>query len=215
MSDQNHGTPRVFLVRHGETEWSISGRHTGRTDISLTAHGESQVLSTAKLIYGPGRLIDPSCLVKAIVSPRKRAQRTFELLSTIDESAQRPSYEITTASDIREWDYGDYEGCLTAQIKMKRQENGLDKTQSWNIWRDGCEGGESPIQVTARVDRLIEEIVLLQQPAMIGNKKANVLVVAHGHILRAFAKRWLKFELQFPIGFMLEPGGVGVLRSVN
>ena len=91
--------PRVVLVRHGETEWSKTGQHTGKTDIPLTAHGEAQVSSTAHIVYGANRLIDPAHVAKVWLSPRKRAIRTYELISGRTEG-----YEITEG--LAEWDYG-------------------------------------------------------------------------------------------------------------
>ena len=99
MPDKDARTPRVFLIRHGETEWSQSGRHTGRTEVPLTENGESQVKALGQMIYGKGRLIDPAKLVKVRVSPRQRAVRTYELLT-----AQSNGYEIVQG--VEEWVYG-------------------------------------------------------------------------------------------------------------
>lgn len=99
MPDKDASTPRVFLMRHGETEWSKSGQYTGKTDIPLTAHGEAQVSSTAKIAYGEGKLIDPRKVAKAWLSPRTRARRTYEILSGGEKG-----YEITEG--LAEWDYG-------------------------------------------------------------------------------------------------------------
>lgn len=99
MPDKDASTPRVFLIRHGQTEWSMSGQYTGKTDIPLTAHGEEQVKGTADLVYGAGRLIDPAKVAKVWLSPRKRAIRTYELLS-----GQTEGFEITES--LAEWDYG-------------------------------------------------------------------------------------------------------------
>ncbi|KAK5133740.1 hypothetical protein LTR08_007390 [Meristemomyces frigidus] len=196
--------PRVFLIRHGETEWSKTGQHTGKTDIALTAHGEAQVSSTANIVYGNGRLIDPKSVAKVWLSPRKRAIRTYELLS-----GQTEGYQITES--LAEWDYGDYEGLKPAEIRAKRKERGLDQDRTWDIWTDGCEGGESPAEVTTRIDSLIAEIKKLQAPHMKDHEPKDVVLVAHGHLTRAFAKRWLGYELSFPLSLMMEPGGVGVL----
>ncbi|KAK0108338.1 hypothetical protein ONS95_003153 [Cadophora gregata] len=210
MPDKDAGTPRVFLVRHGETEWTISGRYTGRSDIPLTAKGEQQVSLSANVIVGPGKIVDPSRVAHVFVSPRTRAQRTYELL--FDESSRTDligSYETT--EDIREWEYGLYEGLLTAQIRLGRKERGLDKDRPWNIWVDGCEGGESAAEVAARLDRIIARIKEIHGPYMHGEKAADVILIGHGHILRAFAKRWIGFELSMTLPMMLEPGAIGVL----
>lgn len=99
MPDKDASTPRVFLIRHGETEWSQSGRHTGRTEVPLTSNGEDQVRALGKVVYGADKLIDPAKLVKVWVSPRQRAVRTYELLS-----GQSDGYE--TVQGVEEWVYG-------------------------------------------------------------------------------------------------------------
>ncbi|KAG9234392.1 histidine phosphatase superfamily [Amylocarpus encephaloides] len=210
MPDKDAGTPRVFLVRHGETEWSISGRYTGRSDIPLTANGEAQVSTSAKVIVGVGKIIDPSRVAHLFISPRSRAQRTFDILFDGDSQKQLEEKRETT-EDIREWEYGAYEGLLTAQIRSARKEKGLDEAKPWNIWTDGCENGESPGEVTARLDSIIAKIREIQGPCMHGEKGVDVVLIAHGHILRAFTKRWIGFELSRSLPMMLEPGAVGVL----
>ncbi|KAH0497296.1 hypothetical protein TgHK011_004611 [Trichoderma gracile] len=222
--------PRVFIVRHGETEWSLNGRHTGRTDIPLTANGEKRVIATGKALVGDDRLIVPRQLCHVYVSPRKRAQRTFELLN-LGISGPLPWHphgtsvggglecnaKVEVTEDIREWDYGDYEGVTSPEIRRMRAEQGIE--EPWDIWKDGCPGGESPQDVTDRLDRLIADIrsrfhepVLKpaedQQPHKVSG---DVLIVAHGHILRAFAMRWAGKTLQDGPAFLLEAGGVGTL----
>lgn len=141
--------PRVFIIRHGETEWTLSGRHTGVTDIPLTAAGESRIRSIGKALVGQDRLIVPANLAAVFVSPRKRARRTLELL--LEEGVGGKSGKelveewegkglVETRDDIREWDYGEYEGKLKSEINEGREKKGLGG--GWNIWRDGCEGGE-------------------------------------------------------------------------
>lgn len=186
---------------------------------------------TASVVFGPGRLIDPRKIAKVICSPRKRAQRTLELLlEQLDEKSDGDDVEkagdghattikkaiesnTNTTEDIAEWGYGDYEGLLTEQIRRLRKKRGLDAERPWDIWRDGCEGprGQSPAQVTERLDRLIAQIIAVQEPGLKGQqpeRNRDVLIVAHGHILRAFVKRWLGFELDAKLELMLEPGGV-------
>ncbi|MCJ1315257.1 hypothetical protein MMC15_000573 [Xylographa vitiligo] len=206
-------TPRVFLLRHGETEWTLSGRYTSTTDLPLTPHGAAQVRSTARLLLGPGKLLAPANLAAVYVSPRLRAQRTAELFffgAAVGKRAEGDGVFETTA-DLAEWDYGAYEGLLTAEVRARRRGEGLDAARGWDIWRDGCEGGESPLAVTARLDRLIARIRALHAPAIQGAYAADVVLVAHGHVLRAFAKRWLGYAMGVPLAMMLEPGGVGVL----
>ncbi|KAE8445305.1 hypothetical protein EG329_013543 [Mollisiaceae sp. DMI_Dod_QoI] len=210
MPDKDAGTPRVLLFRHGETEWTISGRYTGRSDIPLTRNGEEQVSSSAQVIVGAGKLIDPSKIAHLFISPRTRARRTYELLfdaSTRNEFQDKA--EVT--EDIREWEYGLYEGLFTAQIRAARKERGLDQENPWNIWESGCEEGESPAEVSARLDRIIAKIREMQGPYMHGEKAVDVVLIGHGHILRAFTKRWLGFELNVKLPMMLEAGAVGVL----
>ncbi|KAI9739191.1 MAG: hypothetical protein M1834_007404 [Cirrosporium novae-zelandiae] len=217
-------TPRCFIVRHGETEWSINGRHTGTTDLPLTENGEKRVLATGKALVGNDRLIAPKNLTHIYVSPRSRAQRTLELLDIGCKDKLpwqehrvndliRTTANVEITQDIREWDYGDYEGLTSAQIREQRREQGLNP--DWNIWRDGCPGGESPADVTKRVDRLITEIRENYHKKCIGKQKhltvpGDVLMVAHGHILRAFAIRWVGKGLE-DAAFILEAGGVGIL----
>lgn len=163
------------------------------------------------------------------VSPRKRAQRTFELLNlgfkhlpwrahgapSGPGEACNAKIEVTGA--IREWDYGDYEGVTSAEIRGIRAAQGLPP--GWDIWRDGCPGGESPGDVTARLDALIADIRRRwQAPCLGGQARApadgssgDVLVVGHGHILRAFAMRWVGKSLSEGPTFLMEAGGVGTL----
>ncbi|KAH8705599.1 phosphoglycerate mutase family protein [Talaromyces proteolyticus] len=217
-------TPRCFIVRHGETEWSLNGRHTGSSDIPLTANGEKRVKATGKALVGNDRLIAPKRLAHVYVSPRKRAQRTFELLqigckervpwqeasSPESEGQIQTEANIDITDAIREWDYGEYEGLKSSEIRTLREKNGQG---SWDIWRDGCPGGESPEDVCRRLDALIAEIrEKHHQKSFDGSddEKADVLVVAHGHILRAFAMRWVGKPLT-ETSLILEAGGVGTL----
>lgn len=164
---------------------------------------------------GAGKLIDPSRIARLFISPRIRARRTYELL--FDDSSRanlREKCDIT--EDIREWDYGLYDGHLTAEIRAARKERGLDTERPWNIWIDGCEGGESAKEVTDRLDRIISKIKEIQGTYMHGTymhgeKGVDVILIAHGHILRAFAKRWIGFDLGMRLPMMLGPGAVGVL----
>ena len=159
------------------------------------------------------------------VSPRSRAQKTLELLdlgchdpypwqvSHAQLATVRTDAKVTVTPDIREWDYGDYEGITSAQIHARRIEQGLPP--HWDIWTDGCPGGESPADVIERVDRLIAEIREGFHKEVIGVPRArevngDVLVVGHGHILRAFAIRWIGMPLN-ESHFIMEAGGVGTL----
>lgn len=158
-----HPTPRLFILRHGETEWSLDGRHTGTSDIPLTANGESRSIATGKAMVGEDRLIARSNLTGVYVSPRHRAQRTLELImggpgsvEFVPEDARGGYGEAQgegcgvdaegkgrlvarVTGDVAEWDYGDYEGWTSKDIAAERRKDGLGE---WEIWRDGCPGGE-------------------------------------------------------------------------
>jgi len=125
---------RLHLFRHGETEWAVTGQHTGRTDLPLTATGEEE----AKKL---GQLLRDVHFDYVFSSPRQRAQRTCEV--AIPRSA-------SVDPDLSEWDYGDYEGLTSAEINALRP--------GWNLFRDGCPNGESPEEVTARADRLVARL---------------------------------------------------------
>ncbi|QSS63138.1 phosphoglycerate mutase [Histoplasma capsulatum] len=215
--------PRCFIVRHGETEWSLNGKHTGTTDLPLTEDGEKRVKTTGKALVGHDRLIVPENLAHIYVSPRRRAQRTLELLEIgckerlpwLDKGQNTPlrteaHVEITDA--IREWDYGDYEGMTSAEIQELRVKNGEGR---WDIWRHGCPGGESPDDVIRRLDAVVTEIRSKYHSKAMSKSadeplNGDVLIVAHGHILRAFAMRWIGKPLT-DTAFILEAGGVGTL----
>ncbi|KAJ5852088.1 uncharacterized protein N7529_011473 [Penicillium soppii] len=210
--DKDFGVPRVFLYRHGQTEWTKNGRYTGATELELTPYGENQVKASGKMIVGPGRLIDPSRLAHVYISPRKRALQTFEIaFSDADRQALKEAKKVTETERLTEWDYGLYEGSVTSKIRALRKEHGLDTEREWDIWRDGCEGGESAQQVADRIDDLIREIREAHKDNMHGEKPSDIVLVAHGHLLRAFTKRWLGYPMEFPLSLMLDPGGVGVL----
>ena len=178
MADKDAGTPRVYLARHGETEWTKNGRYTGITELELTENGVRQVLGTGKMLVGPGKLIDPGKLAHVFVSPRKRAQVTFDLLfDGVGKESLVRSGKVSTSEALAEWDYGKYEGLLTKEIRACRESQGLDKEKPWNIWRDGCEDGETAQQVTDRLDQLIQEIYKIQGPCMHGEKSADVVLV--------------------------------------
>ncbi|KAJ5653953.1 hypothetical protein N7490_000956 [Penicillium lividum] len=213
MPDKDAGTPRVFLYRHGQTEWSQNGRYTGVTELDLTPNGEKQVLASGKMIVGTGKLIDPTNIARIYVSPRKRAMQTFEIaFDDTDKKALITAEKVIQGEErLREWDYGMYEGLVTKEIRASRKERGLDVEREWDIWRDGCEDGESAQDVTDRIDSLIRDIRTTQKDSMHGESPSDVVLVAHGHLLRAFTKRWLGYPMDFPLLLMLEPGAVGVL----
>jgi probable phosphoglycerate mutase len=161
----------AILIRHGETEWSKAHKHTSYTDLPLTAEGERQAKALAPAVAGRR-------FVAVISSPRQRALRTAELagltVSTVDE-------------DLAEWDYGEYEGLTTEEIRRARP--------GWQLWADGCPGGESPEQVGARLDRVIARI----KPLL---AHGDVALVGHGHATRVLGARWVG----------LPPSAGGLLR---
>ena len=150
----------IVLVRHGQTEWSANGRHTSRTDLPLTAEGERQARAVGTALAGDK-------FVAVISSPRLRAMTTARLagltVSTVDD-------------DLVEWDYGDYEGLTTKEIRQTRPD--------WDLWTQGCPGGESPDQIAARLDRVLDRV----RPMLDGG---DVALISHGHALRTLAARWI------------------------
>jgi broad specificity phosphatase PhoE len=149
----------IVLARHGETEWSRDGRHTGRTDIPLTGNGREQ----ARVL---GRSMGEWSFGLVLSSPLKRALDTCRLAGLGDC--------VETTEDLLEWDYGEYEGITTPQIRERRPD--------WYLWRDGCPGGELPEDVGRRADRVV---------ARVADADDDVALFAHGHILRVVAARWL------------------------
>lgn len=164
-------------------------------------------------MFGPGRLIDTGKIGQIFCSPRLRARRTLEILleqAEDPEGRAKLERERTVTDELAEWGYGDYEGLYTHEIRELRKKRGLDQDQPWDIWRDGTEGqgSESPQQVTDRLDRMISKITTLQGEALAKRHWMDIVIVAHGHIGRAFVKRWLGLSLESKLELMLEPGGV-------
>lgn len=158
----NPKLPAVYLARHGETEWSLSGQHTGMTDLPLTTRGEANARNL-------GRLIGHLQFTAVWTSPLVRALRTCELAGF----GQRAKID----DDLVEWNYGDYEGQTTSEIRQTRPD--------WQLFRDGCPGGESPQEVGTRADRVVARLREVGQ---------NVLVFSSGHFTRVLAARWLGLE---------------------
>jgi broad specificity phosphatase PhoE len=151
--------PKIYLARHGETAWSLSGQHTGVTDIPLTEHGERNARSLGERLRG-------MAFVQVLTSPLQRARRTCELAGF--------GAQAEVDADLVEWNYGDYEGKRTADIRKERPD--------WFLFRDGCPGGETPEVVAARADRIVARLRALN---------GDVLIFSHGHFLRVLAARWL------------------------
>jgi broad specificity phosphatase PhoE len=149
----------LFLIRHGETEWSLSGRHTGRTDIPLTEQGEQDA---RKL----GDRLRTTTFLHVFTSPLQRARRTCELAGLTPVADVEP--------DLAEWDYGDYEGLRSVEIRKARPD--------WTLFHDGCPRGEMPTQVSDRADRLIARLRLLD---------GNIALFSHAHFGCVLAVRWI------------------------
>ncbi|GAA0725613.1 histidine phosphatase family protein [Dactylosporangium roseum] len=170
----------IVVVRHGQTEWSANGRHTSTTDLDLLPEGAQRARRLA------GALADRS-FVAVVSSPRKRALRTAELAGlTVTE----------IDADLAEWDYGDYEGLTTQQIRAERP--------GWDLWTDGCPGGETPEQVTVRMDRFLGKA----RPML---TVGDVAVVSHGHASRSLASRWLDQPVSFGARLSLDTATLSVL----
>ncbi|KAK5779549.1 hypothetical protein RI543_003441 [Arxiozyma heterogenica] len=185
-------TPRCIIIRHGQTEWSKSGQYTGLTDLPLTPYGVGQMKRTGESIFQNNKFIDPSHITYVFTSPRTRARETVDLVLSSLSEEQKKHIRIVVDDDLREWEYGDYEGLLTHEIVKLRKSRGLDQDKPWNIWRDGCENGESTQEIGLRLSRVIARIQNLHRLHQSENRPSDILVFAHGHALRYFAALWFK-----------------------
>ncbi|MEV6394894.1 histidine phosphatase family protein [Streptomyces sp. NPDC051907] len=177
--------PRILLARHGQTEWSLLGRHTGRTDIPLLDEGRSGAKRLGQRLHrGPWAGLAG---VEVRTSPLARASETCALAGFGDQASEWDA--------LMEWDYGDYEGLTPPQI---RELAGPD----WLIWRDGVRGGETLAELGARADQVVE---------WARSADRDVLVFAHGHILRVLGARWLGLEPSFAARIRLDPTSLSVL----
>src|SRR5436189_1994339 len=179
----NEALPVIYLVRHGETAWSLTGRHTGLTDVPLTERGERNARRLGERLAGVA-------FAKVFTSPLQRAARTCELagFGSIAEVDR----------DFVEWNYGEYEGLRTVEIHAKRSD--------WQLFRDGCPGGELPVEVGARADRVVGRVRAI---------KGDVLIFSSGHFLRVLAARWLGMEPATGRLFLLATASVSVLGYEN
>jgi broad specificity phosphatase PhoE len=155
--------PIIYLARHGETAWSLTGQHTGLTDLPLTERGERNARQLGERLRG-------LTFAKVYTSPLQRAARTCELAGFGAVAEVDP--------DLVEWDYGQYEGRRTAEIRAERPD--------WELFRDGCPGGESPAQASARADRVVNRLRAVQ---------GDVLLFSSGHFIRVLATRWIGLEV--------------------
>ena len=170
---------RVHLIRHGETAWSRTGQHTGRTDLGLTAHGEDEARGLAQRLR-------PNGFTRVLVSPRLRARQTCELAGFAPASEIEP--------DLAEWDYGDYEGRRSVDIRKEYPD--------WNVWRDGCPHGETPAEVCARADRVIVKLCTMH---------GNIALFSHGQFGAALAARWIGLPLIEGQHFALHTASLSIL----
>lgn len=175
--------PAIYLARHGETAWSLTGQHTGLTDLPLTACGEENARRLGVRLAG-------MAFAKVFTSPLQRARRTCEL-SGFGGVAEVDNHLV-------EWNYGDYEGRQTAEIHAERPD--------WQLFRDGCPGGETPAQVGARAEGVRERVRAVQ---------GDVLIFSSGHFLRVFAARWLGLEPAAGRFFALTTASLSVLGYEN
>ena len=175
--------PVVYCARHGETAWTLTGQHTGRTDLPLTERGEENARRLGERLQG-------MTFAKVLTSPLRRARRTCEL------AGFGPVAEIDP--DLVEWDYGQYEGRLTVDIRKERPD--------WQLFRDGCPGGESPQQIAARADRVVARLRVVE---------GDVLLFSSGHFLRVLAVRWLGLEPIYGQFLMLSTASLSALSYEN
>lgn len=179
----SHSAPRLFLIRHGETAWSLTGQHTGLTDIPLTAEGETKARSIGERL----RRIrgDAPPFTRVFASPLIRARRTCEL-------AGFSSAEIDP--DLVEWNYGEYDGLTSAQIRQARPD--------WALYRDGAPGGESPAEANGRADRFLKRLRELE---------GDVAAFSSGHFIRLLAARWLGLPTVAAAGFYTATASISIL----
>jgi probable phosphoglycerate mutase len=171
--------PKLYLARHGDTDWTDSGQKTGRTDLPLNERG----IERARLL---GRRLRPFTFAQVFTSPLERASSTCALAGFGDVA--------TTNADLVEWDYGQFEGGLTKDIRRDRPD--------WELFRDGCPGGESPQDVAQRADRFISQVL---------KAGGDVLAFSSGHIIRMIAARWLGLPPGAGRFYYCRPASVGVL----
>jgi broad specificity phosphatase PhoE len=171
--------PVVYLARHGETAWSLSGQHTGLTDLPLTDRGERNARKLGEQLQGRS-------FASVLTSPLRRASRTCELAGF--------GAQADIDRDLLEWNYGEYEGLRTAEIHAKRPD--------WQLFRDGCPGGESPGEVGARADRVVTRVRAVD---------GDVLIFSSGHFLRALTARWLGLEPRDGRFFLLSTASLSTL----
>ena len=173
-----HGV-RLYLIRHGETAWSLSGQHTGRTDLPLTAHGEDEARTLGPRLRGVH-------FAHVLTSPLQRARRTCELAGLASAAVIEP--------DLAEWNYGDYEGQLSGDIRKQRP--------NWSVLHDGCPGGEMPAQVSERADRLLVRL---------RGMEGDIALFSHGQFGCVLAARWIGLPLIEAQHFLIGTASISIL----
>jgi len=169
----------IYLARHGETAWTLSGQHTGLTDLPLTEHGEENARRLGERLKGLS-------FAKVFTSPLQRASRTCELAGFGAAAELDP--------DLVEWNYGEYEGLTSAQVHTRNPE--------WKLFRDGCPGGETVVQIGARADRVVARVRVIS---------GNVLLFSSGHFSRVLAARWLGMDPSAGQYFLLSTAALSQL----
>jgi probable phosphoglycerate mutase len=175
----SEAVPVIYLARHGETAWTISGQHTSFTDLPLTQHGESDASRLGNQLQGRS-------FVRVFASPLRRALRTCELAGF--------GAQAEIDRDLVEWNYGQYEGRRTAEIRAERPD--------WELFRHGCPGGESPAEIGARAERVVSRVRAVD---------GDVLIFSSGHILRVLAATWLGLQPGVGKYLLLSTGSLSML----
>jgi len=183
MPSNKLNSSRFYLIRHGETEWSLSGQYTGSTDLPLTAHGEAAARKV-------GERLENVPFAHVLTSPLQRARQTCAL------AALKPRPEVEP--NLTEWVNGDYEGRTPAEIHEAHPE--------WNLFRDGAPNGETPAQISERIDRLIVRLRTLD---------GNVALFSHGHLCRVLAARWIGLSVEQAERLLLNTASISILSYAH
>jgi len=171
---------RFCLIRHGGTAWSVSGQHTGRSDIALTERGRQESRELGARLRGV-------TFARVLSSPLLRARQTCDMIGW-------DAALVDIEPDLAEWDYGDYEGHRSVEIRRKRPD--------WNLFRDGCPGGETPAQVSDRADRILARLRTLQ---------GSIAICSHGDLGRVLGARWIGLTVEQAQRFVLNTASLSVL----
>jgi len=177
----NNAGPQLYFIRHGETAWSLSGQHTGNTDIPLTADGEAQARALAPWLR-------KHAFARVLTSPRQRARMTCALAGLAAGAEIEPG--------LAEWDYGDYEGRRSAEIREQRPD--------WTVFRDGCPNGETPAAIANRADLLIARLLTMT---------GNVALFSHGQFGAVLAARWIGLKVIEAQHLLLGPASLSILGN--